>query len=140
MEYIPNGLLFKQIHDGLEKRANNQLRASDLTMMQVSVLIALNGSPEKQLSMKEIEHHFQVAQPTITGIISRMEKKGLVESSQDSSDKRMKRIRMTPSGEKYLAEAEINMHEAEEILMQGFTDEERTLFHSLLTRVAKNIK
>lgn len=36
------GQLLKQIHDGLEKQANNDLRAHDLTMAQVSVLMLLN--------------------------------------------------------------------------------------------------
>ena len=62
MGYMPNGLLIKKIHDSLEKRANNTLRSKDLTLMQMSVLMALQETPNKQLSLKEMERHFQVAQ------------------------------------------------------------------------------
>ena len=57
MDYMSNGLLLKRIHDSLEKKANNQLRPKDLTMMQIAVLMGLRGATEKQLSMKEIEQH-----------------------------------------------------------------------------------
>ena len=40
----PTGLLIKQIHDCLEKKSNNALRAKGLTMMQVSVLLALQDA------------------------------------------------------------------------------------------------
>lgn len=140
MEYMTNGLLLKQIHDSLEKQANNQLRPKDLTMMQVSVLMALRESSEKQLSMKEIEHHFQVAQSTIAGIVTRLEKKGFVEASGDIADKRIKLVRITTDGENCCEEAERYMRDTEELLMYGLTKEERTMFHTLLTRVASNVK
>ena len=71
MDYMSNGLLLKRIHDSLEKKANNQLRPKDLTMMQIAVLMGLRGATEKQLSMKEIEQHFQLAQSTIAGIVKK---------------------------------------------------------------------
>ena len=85
-EYTPNGLLFKQIHDRLEKQSNNALRAKDLTMMQVSVLMALQQAAEQRLSMKELERYFGVAQSTVAGIVSRLEQKDLVEAFGDTAD------------------------------------------------------
>ncbi|MGN1248943.1 MAG: MarR family winged helix-turn-helix transcriptional regulator [Candidatus Spyradocola sp.] len=140
MKSNSNGLLFKQIHDSLEKQANNQLRPKGLTMMQVSVLMSLRDAPEKQLSMKEVESRFQVAQSTAAGVVSRLEKKGCVEACGDASDKRVKRIRITQTGEACCAEAELCMRAAEERLVDGFTEQEKTIFHRLLTRVANNVK
>lgn len=54
----PTGLLFKQIHDKLEKQANNTLRQQGLTMMQVSVLLTIQGAEGKRCSMKELERFF----------------------------------------------------------------------------------
>lgn len=140
MTHILNGLLFKQIHESLEKRANHQLRPKDLTMMQIAVLITLRESPEKQLSMKEVERHFQVAQSTVAGIVARLEKKGFIEATGDSSDKRIKRVRLTTEGESCCKEAEIHMHDAEELLLSGFTEEEKAMLHALLTKVANNVR
>lgn len=139
-EYTPIGLLIKQIHDRLEKQSNNSLRANDLTMMQISVLMALQDATEQQLSMKELERHFGVAQSTIAGIISRLELKGFVEAFGDAADKRIKLVHITPAGETCCAEAACHMNKAEQTLLRGFSNEERNLLSSLLTRIADNLK
>lgn len=139
-ESRPNASLIKQIHDRLEKRANNSLRAQDLTMMQVSVLIALHYSERQQLSMKELERRFGVAQSTVAGIISRLEQKGLIEALSDPEDKRVKLVHITQTGETCYAEAAGSMQEAEETLLDGLSDEERTTLNRLLIRIAGNLE
>lgn len=139
-EYIPTGLLIKQIHDRLEKQSNNSLREKDLTLMQVSVLIALHEATEQQLSMKELERHFGVAQSTVAGIISRLELKGFVEALGDVTDKRIKLVRITPAGETCCSEAACYMDEAEKTLLRGFSNEEQKILNSLLLRMADNLK
>lgn len=64
--------LIKQIHDHMEKHANNSLRSQDLTISQVGALVELYSAPEKQLSLKELEKLLHVAQSTSAGIISRL--------------------------------------------------------------------
>lgn len=98
-EYTHSGLLFKQIHDRLEKQSNNALRAKGLTMMQVSLLMALQKAPEQRSTMKELERYFDVAQSTIAGIVSRLEQKGFVEAFGDAADKRIEVVHITPAGE-----------------------------------------
>lgn len=139
-ESIANGFLIKQIHDRLEKKSNNDLRAKDLTMMQVSVLLALQGAENQRLSMKELERRFGVAQSTVVGIISRLEQKGLIEALSDAEDKRVKLVHITRSGENCCAEAARHMEEAEEALLQGISEEERVLLNGLLMRMAKNMQ
>lgn len=139
-QHIPNGLLIKQTHDCLEKQANNALRPKGLTMMQMAVLMTLREAEEQQLTMKEIERHFQVAQSTIAGIISRLEQKGFVEAFGDIADKRIKLVRITSAGETCCEEAAVYMQQAEETLLRGFSPEERATFNALLLRAANNIK
>ena len=140
MERIQNGFLIKQIHDRLEKRANNALRSQGLTLMQMSVLMALQETEEGQLSMKAMERHFQVAQSTIAGIVARLEQKGFVEAFGDASDKRIKLVRITPEGNACCEEGSYYREEAEETLLQGFTKEERAILNALLVRAADNVK
>lgn len=139
-KYTPIGLLVKQIHDRLEKQSNNALRANDLTMMQISVLMALQDAAEQKQSMKELERHFGVAQSTIAGIISRLEVKGFVESFGDATDKRIKLVHITSAGVACCTEAAYHMNEAEQTLLRGFSNEERDVLNSLLTRIADNLK
>ena len=73
------GLLMKMIVDRMEQRANRQLRSLGLTFGQSKILMVLGAAPDGQLTMKELEERFRSAQSTISGLVSRMEKKGLLE-------------------------------------------------------------
>ena len=137
---LPSGQLIKLLHDRLEKQANNTLRAQDLTMMQISVLMELQKTEQKQLSMKELERKFCVAQSTVVGIISRLEQKGFVEAFGDAADKRVKLVHITPAGEACCQEAAGYMEQAEQTLLQGFSEEEKTMFNLLLARAAENMR
>lgn len=108
-------------------------------MMQISVLMELQKA-EQQLSMKELERKFCVAQSTAAGIVSRLEQKGFVESFGDAADKRVKLVHITPAGEACCREAAGYMEQAEQTLLQGFSEEEKTMFNLLLTRAAENMR
>lgn len=137
---LPSGQLIKLLHDRLEKQANNTLRAQDLTMMQISVLMELQKTEQKQLSMKELERKFCIAQSTVAGIISRLEQKGFVEAFGDAADKRVKLVHITSAGEACCREAAGYMEQAEQTLLGGFSEEEKTTFNLLLTRAAENMR
>lgn len=139
-DYSEVGFCIKQIHDRMEKNANNAMRSVGLTMMQVSVLIALQNAAEKQMSMKELEHCFGVAQSTIAGIVSRLEQKGFVEALSDAADKRVKRVHITAKGETCCAEAAFHKEEADQKLLKGFSAEQQKLFSELLAKAARNLE
>ena len=139
-EKIPCGQLLKQIHDGLEKQANNDLRAHDLTMAQVSVLMLLNRADGGTLTLKEIEKALHVAQSTSAGIVTRLEQKGFVTSFGDTEDKRIKRVRITETGQQCCSEAQENMDHVDDVLLAGLSEEEQAILRMLLIRVSRNIK
>ena len=139
-DYSDIGFCIKQIHDRVEKQANNAMRSSDLTMMQVSVLLALQESGEKQMSMKELEKSFGIAQSTVAGIVSRLEQKGFVEALGDAADKRVKRVHITAAGEKCCVESACHKEEAEKRLLKDFSEEERRVLHALLEKAARNLE
>lgn len=132
--------LIKQIHDGLEKQANNSLRSQDLTMSQVGVLIELRFAPEKQMALKKLERRLHVAQSTAAGIVARLEQKGFVEGFGDASDRRIKMLRITSAGEECCRLADRHMAAFEEALLAGLTEAERTTLVALLKRMAGNLK
>ena len=134
------GLLLRQINNSLEKRANNDLRARDLTLAQVSALLSIQKTKEKQVTFKELEKILHLAQSTTAGIISRLEQKKLVEIHGDVSDKRIKYVCITPVGEQCCEEAEESMEKTEEILLSPLTDTERSLFYNLLQKVNEVMK
>lgn len=137
---ISCGMLIKQISSTLEKNANNTLREQDLTIAQVSALLTIRDFPDQQISLKELEKLLHVAQSTTAGIVKRLEQKGFVTGFGDDSDKRIKLVKMTPLGEQYCKRAEQNMSEAEENLLSGLTETEKSIFNNLLQKVQKTLE
>ena len=82
------GGLIKQIHDALEKSANNAMRPQGMTMAQYGVLLALNRAENGTLPLKELEQLLRVAQSTAAGIVARLEQKGFVEGFGDPAERR----------------------------------------------------
>ncbi len=123
------GFLLKQINDSLAKKANNELKESDLTMMQVSALLTLKKRDNGEMTLKAMEKFFSLSQPTVAGLIMRMEEKGIVDSFTDKSDRRVKIVRLTQKGEECLSRASVPMENAESTLVSGLSDDEVSTLH-----------
>ena len=131
--------LIKQIHDELEKSANKALRPYDLTIVQAGVLLALNEVEVRQISLKDLEKRFHVAQSTMAGIVSRLEQKGFAESLGTLDDKRIKKVLITQTGIDRCEKAKLCMGEAETHILSCLTETERVIFFALLRKVRASL-
>ena len=134
------GLLLKKINESLARRANANLLAQDLTFAQMHVLVRLYHAPERTLRLKELEGCFCLAQSTVAGLASRLEKKGLVENVADPADRRVKRIRLTQRGEETCERGRENIRRSEELLVSRLTEAEQAELSRLLTVVYDTVK
>ena len=132
------GTLLKQIHDIMEKNANNVLREQDLTISQSGVLVLLDEKEGKTASFKELEKDFGVSQPTMVGILNRLVHKDLVEVLTDSEDKRIRKAHLTQKGADKCKEGYKHMNSAEEQLLKSLTNNEKKEFNRLLLKVRKS--
>ncbi len=132
------GTLLKQIHDIMEKNANNVLREQDLTISQSGVLVLLDEKEEKTASFKELEKDFGVSQPTMVGILNRLAQKDFVEILTDSEDKRIRKAHLTQKGADKCKEGYKHMNSAEERLLKSLTNDEKKEFNRLLLKVRKS--
>ena len=135
----PCGLLIKQLHDTLEKRANNALRSQDLTLTQGAALMALDAFDSNTASLKELEQALHIAQSTTVGIIARLEQKKLVESLISPTDKRINMVPLTAEGKACCQDAQKNMDDAERYLLASLTPKEQETFHQLLQKIAHHL-
>ena len=133
------GSLLKQINDALERQANNSLRVDDLTMAQMGVLLALDRTDSKQMTLKELERIIRVAQSTAAGIVSRLEQKGFVECFGSAEDRRIKVVRLSESGAQRCRASEQGMAEAEGHILSSLTEAEREIFTMLLRKVRDSL-
>ena len=134
------GTLLKQIHDIMEKNANNVLREQELTISQSGVLVLLDEKEGKTASFKELEKDFGVSQPTMVGILNRLVQKDFVEVLTDSEDKRIRKAHLTQKGADKCREGYKHMNLAEEQLLKSLTDDEKMEFNRLLLKVRKSFE
>ena len=134
------GWYIKRIDNALEKEANQHLQALNLTMQQNRVLIHLAHADGQTLSLKTLEEHFGAAQSTVAGLVSRLEKKGLVEAVPDPADRRVKLAKLTEEGIKLHAQSRQWVVDSEERLTANLSPEEREVFLQCLQKVYEAVK
>lgn len=134
------GALLKQINDFMEKNANMALKEQDITISQSGVLVLLDKKAEKMATFKELEKSFGVSQPTMVGIINRLEHKELVDILADSDDKRIRRAQLTQKGADKCREGYKHMKAAEDLLLSSLTTEEKKEFLRLLVKIKDSMR
>jgi len=81
---------FNSIHAILRRGSQTDIAGSGLTAQQVNLLRILAFTDG--LTLKQISERMSLAHSTVSGIVDRLEKKGIVERRLDAIDKRYTRI------------------------------------------------
>lgn len=141
MNNLPDcGILIKQINDCLARRANNDLRTSGATLSQIRFMEYIWQKGNNSVPFKEFEAQFKVAQPTVVGIIHRMEKNGLVIIEASDVNGKAKTVRLSAKGLQFHEEAEQHKEEAENMLTAPLTKDERIVLIQLLQKINNGLK
>ena len=126
------------LHWQFDQAVSNALAQTDLTAAQGHIMAFLIHRQEAPCS-RDIEEAFQLSHPTVSGLLSRLEKKGFIEFRPDPSDRRCKRIYILPKGQDCHEIMHRIIHENEEKMVAGFTEAEKELFAQFLTRSITNM-
>jgi DNA-binding MarR family transcriptional regulator len=121
----------------LRARAHTSLEKAGIYRGQQFVLGVLwqqEGLTHSQLAAKL---HVQPA--TISNILKRMDRAGLVERKPDAGDQRISRVYLTDAGHSAQAPVERVFSNLEEQILDGFTPEEQASFEAFLLRVQENL-
>ena len=108
-----------------------------LAIAQMPVLVALKDGAS--LTQKELAELAQVEQPTMTHLLARMERDGLIRRTPNPHDKRSSLISLTPSALEKLPDARAILLEGNAVALRGFTDQEIATLSQLLRRVMQNL-
>lgn len=130
--------MIKQLHDKIERNANNILKKYDLTMMQLGALMKLNKNANGECTLKEFEKLLHLAQSTTAGIVKRLEQKKFVECFGDPFDKRIKKVRITDEGVKLCNIAVGDMELAAKKITKNISKEDLEIFVSVIIRLCEN--
>jgi len=94
-----------------------------LTATQYIVLARL--WTEDGISLTELGDHLSLDSPTLTGIIDRMERDGLVERKRNDGDRRVVRVYLTPKGTELEQTIGTFAADTDNEAWRNFTDSER---------------
>ena len=100
------------------RKAERNARKSGLTPQRYLLLLMIKGAPNgrETSTVTELAERLQLAQSTVTELVSRAEEIGLVEREQSDSDGRVTNLRLSPEGERRLMLAfTTNEQEREEL-------------------------
>lgn len=137
MEYADSpGLLINKLAHAMALDMDRRLRGVGVTMSQWALLKPL--WKQEGRSQVELQDLLGLDGATVTGLVQRMARQGLIQRRADPSDKRVQRVFLTQRGralEPVTAafEEEVNAH-----ALEGFSADERAFFIRLLTRALQN--
>ena len=132
------GPRLKILHCCTDQAITNALTEMDLTAAQGHILGFLSHHPTAPCP-KDIEEAFHLSHPTVSGLLSRMEKKEFIAIRPDEQDKRCKRIYILPKGEACHQKIHQTIVDIEHRLVQDFSPEEQEQFIELLDRAIQNM-
>jgi len=110
------------IHDVSRLRrtvVDHALGPMGVTRSQWWVLANLSRHNGKSMMQTELARTMDVGKVTLGGLIDRLEARGLVKRQPDPSDRRAKRVLMTPKGVKLLGDIRGNAAELNARIMSG---------------------
>jgi MarR family transcriptional regulator, organic hydroperoxide resistance regulator len=119
------------------RRFQEQLEPHGLTPFHWVVLCCL--WQEDGLATSQIGSKLQQVGGTLTGVIDRMEERGLILRKRDPQDRRIVRVWLTDAGRQFQATLPPIVLDLRERLMLGMSATERDQFSALVDRAIANL-
>ena len=113
-------------------------RRADLTGPQLTVLKMLEGVGD--LSLSDLSDRIRAQNSTVTGIIDRMEREGLVVRTRSTEDRRVVRIRLTEKGSKIAREIAVEPMEVFHSALENLSPGEMRDLLKILTKIARRVQ
>jgi DNA-binding MarR family transcriptional regulator len=113
-------------------------RRVDLTGPQLTVLKMLEGVGD--LSLSELSERIRAQNSTVTGIIDRMEREGLVARARSTEDRRVVNIRLTEKGARIAREIAVEPMEVFRSALESLSAGEMRDLLRILTKIAQRVQ
>ncbi len=135
---IKYGYYFRILHSASDQAMTGALASMELTAAQ-GHMIGFIAHQKMPPCARDIENAFQLSHPTVSGLLSRLEKKGFVEFRPDAQDRRCKRIFLLPKAWELLDTMRATIDSMDARLVADFSQEEQAQFAAFLKRAIHNI-
>ena len=141
MQREPNTInkQLKMIQKTFEERRNKHLSKYNLTSSQQEILFYLGFHEGEPIHQREIEKWFRLKNPTVTGILNRLEEMGFIVRKTKENDKRFRMIELTEKSRCLMQEMCEEMWQMDDKIYSCMTAEERSQLSGLLERILNKI-
>ena len=135
----PIGFLIKQINNVFEKELNERLKDIGITSSQCAVLDYLFHTSKEEVSQRDVEKNLNLKNPTVTGILRRLDEKGYILCVPNAHDKRKKNIYLTEKAYDIQRRMEADRRKLDRELTRGLTKREVEALRKNLEKLLYNI-
>lgn len=131
----------KRIVHAFVRERNRRMSRCNLTSAQVDVLILLlRTPPDEEIYPGKIQQRLGLSCPTVNGLLNRLEQKGFIRFEPAASDRRRKKILLTPRGRETEAILQTLGAEWEKLATADFSDAELLVLGQLMRKLEANVK
>ena len=134
------GFYLKKIFQTMERNLNKDLENIDLTSMQAHVLIYLYKNKNNVVNQRDIERKFELTNPTVNGILNRLENKGFVKRVVSQVDVRNKEIKITDKSTFLISEMKKSAKNMENKMIAGIEKEDLNVFYKVIKKIFNNVQ
>lgn len=128
-------ILIKKASLVFDKISNQLLTPYDLTNSQFKILMVLYHTPEGSVRQIDIENKFAMTNPTVTGLVQKLEAKDLVKRMPHPEDKRSKVLVLTDRAIAMKEELLALGDNLEQQMTKNLNDNEREQLAALLLKM-----
>lgn len=139
---ISNRLFFRffQAANTLHTKGTQALDEFGVTTQQWSVLGALSRPKAKDgMSVGELSRLLLVSRQNLSGILTRLERDGLIERATSEEDRRSVKVRLSPKGEELWLKLAEPIHTFYDQALKGFSFDDRLQFIHYVSLLQRNM-
>lgn len=128
----------KMIDNLVKKFGDIHLKEIDLTLSQARILLFLDQERHRIIRQQDIEKALNLTNPTVSGLLCRLEEKEFIKRRIQADDQRCRNIFLTEKAEQIIDSIYQNVRFIERLLFEDLSNEEIKTLCKLLNKVARN--
>lgn len=131
----------RSLHNLIRRYLNANLshESRSLTGVNIELIMFLARHKDEEIFQYDVERRFSITKSTASRVLGLMEKKGLIERRSVERDARLRRIVLTDTAMDMVNSIETNSDVMEEVLMEGFSCEDRARLNKYFQRMRQNL-
>jgi len=132
----------RRINNAVLKVRNKRLAEFDITAAQSDILLYLirNYKEMEEINQLDIQKYLQLSNPTVSGLLNRLEDKGFITRTPSIKDARYNCVLPTEKALEQRAVMLEHMFYCEDAMLTNFTEEEKEELTRLLDKALEKIE